>query len=205
MASAAHPPDRPEISYLLRVTSALFLVLTLLSPAGAQVSTASSWEEGASEERARLRFEDGRLAFAEGRNEVALEAFTESYELSHRAELLYNIGLVHDRLRHDREALEAFRGYVEALPGAENRASVEARIRVLEEEIAREDALASAARTSDTAGEEVWESPVFWGILGGVVVAAGVGIGLGVYYTSDPGTGAVDPGPSGVIIMALGR
>lgn len=180
--------------------ASLLFGIALLSPVSAQDASPT----GASEERARLRFEDGRLAFAEGRNEVALEAFTESYELSGRPELLYNIGLVHDRLRHDREALEAFRGYVEALPGAENRASVEARIRVLEEEVAREDALASAARSGGTDdGEEVWESPVFWGILGGVVVAAGVGIGLGVYYTSDPGTAPVEPGPSRVVIMAL--
>lgn len=158
----------------------------------------------AAEERARMRFEDGRLAFAEGRNEIALAAFLESYELSGRPELLYNIGLVHDRLRHDREALEAFRQFLVEVPDTENRVQVESRIRVLEEEVAREEALASAAAAGPAdRGEEVWESPVFWTLLGVGVVAVGVGVGLGVYYSSDPGmTGAV-PGPSGVVIEAL--
>ncbi len=174
------------------------LVLTAILPLPVCAQTPAQDAE------ARALFEAGRVAFVDERFADALGYFQRSYELSQRPELLYNIGLVHDRLRHDREALEAFRGYVEALPGAENRASVEARIRVLEEEVAREDALASAARSGGTDdGEEVWESPVFWGILGGVVVAAGVGIGLGVYYTSDPGTAPVEPGPSRVVIMAL--
>jgi tetratricopeptide (TPR) repeat protein len=184
------------------------LALPALTSAQAVPADEAAVEAGraAAEERARQRFEDGRLAFAEGRNEVALAAFLESYELSGRPELLYNIGLVHDRLRHDREALEAFRQFLVEVPGTENRVQVESRIRVLEEEVAREEALAAAAANPTgpvDGGEEVWQSPIFWTLLGVGVVAVGVGVGLGVYYSSDPGTAPVMPGPSGVVIEAL--
>lgn len=156
------------------------------------------------EAQARQSFEDGRLAFSEGRSEVALQAFQRAYELSGRPELLYNIALVHDRLRHDREALASFQQFLVEVPGTEFRTSVESRIRVLEEEIAREEALATAAGATDSVqGEEVWESPIFWTLLGVVVVGAGVGIGVGVALSQDPGTAPVMPGPSGVVITAL--
>jgi tetratricopeptide (TPR) repeat protein len=156
------------------------------------------------EAEARMHFEDARLAFSEGRNEVALQEFQRAYELSGRPELLYNIALVHDRLRHDREALASFQQFLAEVPGTEYRTSVESRIRVLEEEIAREEALATAAGTADSgSGEEVWESPIFWTLLGVVVVGAGVGIGVGVALSQDPGTAPVVPGPSGVVITAL--
>ncbi len=158
----------------------------------------------AEEAEARQQFDDARLAFAEGRNEVALAAFQRAYELSGHPELLYNIGLVHDRLRNDREALASFEQYLEEVPAAENRVSVESRIRVLRESIEREDALAAAAASSgDRPSEEVWESPVFWTLIGIAVVGAGVGIGVGVALSQDPGTGPVMPGPSGVVIEAL--
>lgn len=177
------------------------------SPAGAEPATTSDADVEAgrarSEEQARMYFDDARLAFSEGRNEVALHAFQRAYELSGRPELLYNIGLVHDRLRNDREALAAFEQFLAEVPGTEVRTSVESRIRVLREEVEREDALARAASTSETGGEEVWESPIFWTVLGVVVVGAGVGIGVGVALSSDPGTAPVMPGPSGVVIEAL--
>lgn len=157
------------------------------------------------EEQARMYFDDARLAFSEGRNEVALHAFQRAYELSGRPELLYNIGLVHDRLRNDREALAAFEQFLVEVPGTEFQTSVESRIRVLREEVEREDALARAASAAETGGggEELWESPIFWTLLGVVVVGAGVGIGVGVALSADPGTAPVVPGPSGVVIEAL--
>ncbi len=81
----------------------------------------------AAEERARTRFDEGRAAFAEGRNEDALAAFEESYALSGRPELLYNIGLVQDRLRHDRDAVASFRQFLAEVPDTPNRATVESR------------------------------------------------------------------------------
>lgn len=197
----------PNLSWVL-----VTLVLALCFSAGVAEGQDASPDEAAieaaraaEEAEARQQFDDARLAFAEGRNEVALAAFQRAYELSGHPELLYNIGLVHDRLRNDREALASFEQYLEEVPAAENRVSVESRIRVLRESIEREDALAASAAAAqvDQPHEEVWESPVFWTLLGVVVVGAGVGIGVGVALAQDPGVGPVMPGPSGVVIEAL--
>jgi hypothetical protein len=88
--------------------------------------------------RARHLFEAGRAAWDEGAFRQAWEDWRESYRLSKRPALLYNIGQAADRLRMDREALEAFRMYLEKNPDAPNRREVETRIRVLEREIERD-------------------------------------------------------------------
>ncbi len=161
------------------------------------------------EAEARASFDAGRVALEQGRPEEALLDFREAYRLSARPELLYNIGLVEDRLRHDRAALDAFRGYLDAVPEATNRASVEDRIHILEEEIARDDALSRALAQTSTpgddrgSGDDLLTSPVLWVIVGVVVVGAGVGIGLGVGLGQDPGTAPATPGPSGVVVSAL--
>lgn len=85
---------------------------------------------------ARARFESGRLAFEAGRYEEALADFERSYELSGRAIILFNIGLVHDRLRRDQAALDAFERYLAEVPAAPNRAEVEARAAVLRAQLA---------------------------------------------------------------------
>ncbi|MGD8860538.1 MAG: tetratricopeptide repeat protein [Myxococcales bacterium] len=89
----------------------------------------------AADRRARELFEKGRDAFEEGEYRDAWDYFHRSYALSRRPRLLYNIGQSADRLRRDREALEAFRLYLKRLPDAENRKQVENRIRALEQQI----------------------------------------------------------------------
>ncbi|AKF11592.1 hypothetical protein DB32_008741 [Sandaracinus amylolyticus] len=158
---------------------------------------ASSSQSSSRDAEARALFEAGRVAFADGRFEDALEYFERSHELSGRPELLYNIGTSSDRLRREREAVSAFEAYLAALPDAPNRREVEGRLRVLREEIAREDeqaaavAAAEAAAAQDAAsapsaapasesaerddggGEDVLTSWWLWTIIG-VVVAGGV-------------------------------
>jgi hypothetical protein len=85
--------------------------------------------------KARDLFEKGRAAWDEGRFREAWEHWHYSYRLSRRPELLYNVGQAADRLRMDREALEAFRLYLEKNPNATNRKEVENRIRILEREV----------------------------------------------------------------------
>jgi len=88
-------------------------------------ATAASTEET----EAHSRFEAGRLAFAAGRYEDALHDFELAYALSHRPELLYNVGQCADRLRMDARALEAFEGYLrEAGDHAQYRTEVEAHV-----------------------------------------------------------------------------
>jgi tetratricopeptide (TPR) repeat protein len=96
-------------------------------------------------------FEAGRAAFTDGRYEDALDYFDRAYALSHRSELLYNIGSANDRLRRDVEALAAFERYVRELPDAPNVREVESRIRVLRQSL--EDASPAAAEAERTQAE----------------------------------------------------
>lgn len=89
------------------------------------------------DEAARLTFESAREAFVAGDYEVALARFRQAYQLSQRPGLLYNIAQTLDRLRRDEETITALQDYLEASPAAPNRAEVEARIRVLEANIAQ--------------------------------------------------------------------
>lgn len=122
---------------LIRLTLAAFLCLALPSASNAQ-------EEPERITRAREAYNEGADAFRDGQFGEALDRFSEAYELSARAELLYNIGTAHDRLGRRGDALSNYRAYLEALPGAHNRGYTEARIAVLEREVAEAAALEEA-------------------------------------------------------------
>jgi len=94
---------------------------------------------GEADRKARSLFEQGRVAYEEGRYRDSWDYFRQAYLLSKRPELLYNVGQSADRLRMDREALEAFRLYLARLPNAHNRREVENRVRALEERIRQEE------------------------------------------------------------------
>ena len=161
-------------------------------------------EEGR-DAQARDLFEQGRVAFTAARFAEALDLFRQAYALSERHALLYNIGQAADRLRLDREALEAFDRYLAEIPDAENRIEVETRIGVLRETLARDAQLrADAARpvqaTGDGPIEEQWW---LWTLVGLGVVGAGVGVaaGLGAFNTTELAPQTVgDIGPGGVIV-----
>ncbi len=155
--------------------------------------------------QARDLFEQGRAAFAASQFAEALHLFRQAYALSERHALLYNIGQAADRLRLDREALEAFDRYLAEIPDAANRVEVETRAVVLRETIARDEQLrAEAARPVETESnlviEEQWW---FWTLIGLGVVGAGVGVaaGLGAFNTTELAPQTVgDIGPGGVIV-----
>jgi hypothetical protein len=108
-----------------------------LPPAGATDDKAKPKQQEA-DRRARELFEQGRAAFSEGQYRDAWENFREAYILSKRPELLYNVGQSADRMRMDRDALAAFKLYLEKLPNAANRREVESRVAYLEDRVARE-------------------------------------------------------------------
>jgi len=154
---------------------------------------------------ARTLFEQGRAAFTASRFAEALDFFRQAYALSQRHALLYNIGQAADRLRRDREALEAFDRYLTEVPDADNRVEVETRMGVLRETIARDEQLrADAARSSQPSGEgPIEEQWWLWTLIGLGVAGAGVGVaaGLGAFNTTElapPTVGVV--GPGGVIV-----
>ncbi|MBK6580146.1 MAG: tetratricopeptide repeat protein [Sandaracinaceae bacterium] len=97
------------------------------------------------EEEARALFIAGRSAFDQGRFEEALSHFKRSYELSGRPELLYNIGTAADRVGRLEEAITAFRSYLEGSPDSPRRPQIEARLEVLDQQLANQRALEQRA------------------------------------------------------------
>jgi tetratricopeptide (TPR) repeat protein len=130
-------PGQGPLATVAALVAACLVAGATATPAEAQGrrrgGAAQRPEASSRDEEARMLFEAGRVAYADGRFEDALDYFQRAHALSGRAALLYNIGSAADKLRRDAVALDAFRGYLEAMPTAENRGEVEARIRVLEQ------------------------------------------------------------------------
>ncbi len=97
----------------------------------------------AQDNRARDAFREATVAYDTGRFEDALRLFQEAYDLSDRTTLLYNIGLVSERLQRDEEAVAAYEEFVRAMPNAPQRENVEGRIQVLRTAIAEREANAA--------------------------------------------------------------
>jgi tetratricopeptide (TPR) repeat protein len=184
------------------------------APAAAQMSPA--------EAEARSVFDAGEVAFTAGHYADALVYFKRSYALSSRAALLFNIGLCHDRLREDDEAIEAYDRYLAEVPLAANRGEVDRRLEALRAARTRRERAASAVQpehvaqaagagavagsTDDTApsderadGPAVYETWWFWTIVGVVVVGGAVGIGVAA-----SGGETMQSGDLGGVVFTLG-
>ena len=153
----------------------------------------------ASEAQARLSFEAGRDAYDRGRFEQALRHFEYAYALSHHPELLFNIARAAEADDERERAIDAYDRYLSALPQADNREFVEARVARLRAPIAapepttqvRGEAAASvpgarqtaalslqhpapsalAQDASQPAARSVWKRAWLWSLVG--VAAAG--------------------------------
>jgi len=90
-----------------------------------------------SDERARALYVEGDRLYAEGRYEEAVAAFRESYELSLRPLLLFNLANAYERIGSHREAAEALSLYLEHAEEAE-RITLQRRIDALRERADRE-------------------------------------------------------------------
>jgi hypothetical protein len=131
-----------------------------------------------SDARARALFEEGRTAFDSGAYAVALERWRASYELSGKAELLYNIGLVHDRLRQNAEAIAAFEAFLSAFPDTPRAPEIQARVRAIRVAMSVETQPRVQPTTASTQWYEHWW---VWGLAGAVVVGgAAVGVAVGM-------------------------
>lgn len=177
---------------LLRL-AALFVLSATPTAMWAPAAVAQVTTSDALDEEARSLFEAGRSAYGDGRFDEALGHFRRSYELSHRPQLLYNIGQCQDRLRHDAEALATFEEFLTALPDAPQRAEVAARLEILRTAVERDRAAEAAVETEPAVTEEPVLAPVIpsepdpapWIVLGvgGAVAVAGA-ILLGVGYAN---------------------
>lgn len=180
---------------------------TAPAPTAAEPPATIEPSESQRDTEARALFEQGRTAFGEARFADALDLFRRAHTLSGRHALLYNIGQSADRLRLDREALEAFERYLAEVPDAENRVEVETRVAVLRETIARDEALRAEAQRAGTA-QPAGDGPIeeqwwLWMLVGLGVAGAGVGIaaGLGAFNTTELAPHTVgDVGPGGIVI-----
>ncbi|MGE0788107.1 MAG: tol-pal system YbgF family protein [Sandaracinaceae bacterium] len=96
------------------------------------VSSSADAQDTSADAEARALFDAGRIAYEQGHFDRALDAFSRSFELSGRREMLYNIGSTYDRLGRTAEAIAYLRRYLDEVPGAENGAFVRSRLEVLE-------------------------------------------------------------------------
>lgn len=217
----------------------LSAVLCLVATAEAQeatTSTPAAAEPELSAEEARARdaearglFQAGRASFDAGRYQSALDYFERAYELSPRAQLLYNIGQAADRMRLDTRTLAAFEKYLEELPEAPNRTEVENRVRALRalkkdksppapEPIVAPEAVTGPSPAGDDptaldaklgAGSQqprddgsILEEWWFWTAVG-VVVAGGITVALVAGSGGDTREGELTKGTDGVVITTL--
>jgi len=140
-------------------------LLVVAAGAGAQAPNEEASPPDDREAEARALFEAARTAYESGHFEDALERFRESYELSGRPGLLFNVGTTAERLRRDEEALAAYEAYLEARPDAPNSANVRARVEILRRNLAED-----GGGPADDPGAT---------IAGGVITGLGL-VGLGV-------------------------
>lgn len=126
------------------VRTLLVLVSVVLSTAlgSVRASAQNAASTSSAEREARSEFEAGRQAYEHGSFDEALTHFERAHALSPRPELLYNIGRAADSEGKLERAIEAYSGYLEALPEAGNRDFVRGRLNKLR---AASDAQASAA------------------------------------------------------------
>src|SRR5260370_20453761 len=85
------------------------------------------------DEDARALYEEGRVAFEQDRAQEAYDRFREAYMISQRPQLLFNMASALTRLDRPHEAAESLRAYLRVVPDDPDRASLEQRIRALEE------------------------------------------------------------------------
>jgi len=191
--------------------SSLFVVALAFAIA----SPAPSHAQGSSVEDsdARALFNLGQAAFDQGRFQAAIDYFQQAYDLSHRPQLLFNIGQAADRLRDDRRALAAFEGFLAQVPESPMHSPTRARVEVLRASIASADAreaealrareAAEAARTTQASSETTGttssaatapndadgggRSPAGWILAGGGAASLAVGatfLALGLHDKS---------------------
>lgn len=158
----------------------------LMAVVWSSLAPSVAFGQGESEERARALFEAGRVAVQEGDYEAAYRYFTDAYESSQRAVLLFNIASAAERIDREDEAVVRYREYLAQVPDAENRAYVEGRIRALEnrhsDEGEPEPSTTSTPPPADAAAPQTAERDASSGgsepVAGYVLIAAGAAVAV---------------------------
>jgi tetratricopeptide (TPR) repeat protein len=187
---------------MLRV--GVVVVAAVLASAGGARS-----DEVGEEEEARRLFEDGRRAYDQREFQRAHDCFEKAYLISHRPELLFNIGSALKELGRPHDAAERLRSYLRVAPKDPDRPEIEQRIlaleeaqRLLDDRVRRatppETRAPAVAPVAIVAQPRVEPAPssrrrtlvIALSTVGAIVVVAGA-VGLGVGLTSSGG----DPFP----------
>ena len=116
-----------RVAFLFLVSPAFVMVV----PIGEALAEPPKDTPAEVDARARAAFEAGRQAYDEGAFAEALRHYEVAYALSSRPGLLFNIGRAADSNGQPERAESAYIAYLEALPSADNRKFVEARLEVL--------------------------------------------------------------------------
>ncbi len=176
--------------------------------------------------QARSHFRLGRELYDQGRFADAAKEFEIAHGLSGRGSLLFNVYLAYRDAQDTENAARALRGYLAAVPDAENRENLVARLAALdanakqaEEDAARQEGEAAEAERARLESEERARAaeqraaqtdalrpsrPVWpWIVVGAGVAATGAGIVLGVLATGDAddlrGQCVADPATDGAV------
>lgn len=103
-------PRLRAISFGIAAAAAISCAVTQVAAQGSEAPRSDG------EREARALFDAGQVAFSEGRYDRAYEHFRETYALSPRPELLYNVALAADRARLDDEAIARYEQFVAERP-----------------------------------------------------------------------------------------
>jgi tetratricopeptide (TPR) repeat protein len=149
--------------------------------------------------RAKELFDNGQQLYDEGRYADAVLAWEQSYRLSGYADLLYNISNAYERDGQYREAIGVLNKY-RAFASAEERATLDRRISVLDEKAKAADAEAARVAqlqqqqtttttpTTTTTTPPVVDPPKKAPVVPIALISAGaVGLGVGGFYGAQAG------------------
>jgi len=132
-------------------------IASLISPASAQESPPTEPAQ-AQLDRARELYDNGKSLFDEANYRDSILAWEESYRLSNRPALLFNIANAHERLGEYSEAIEVLNRY-RAFATEEERESISRRMRNLERLQAEQEEKIAAAQPAP-APQPVQVTPV---------------------------------------------
>ena len=179
---------------------------------GATAATARADET----ESAKAHYVRGTKLYDLGRYQEAAKEYEATYELKDDPALLFNIGQAYRLGKQYPEAIRAYKSFLRRVPESPQRAQIEAHLKVMQEEVDRQEAAtkkppppptetpppAAIATTpppaTTSADKPIWKKWWLWTIVGGVVVAGVVvGVTVGVLASRDsfnPSLGKVGPG-----------
>ncbi len=117
----------------MRTLSFLVLSAALGCLWGSPLGSGTAHAQASDDERARTHFEAGRSYYEQARYDDAAREFQEAFQLSGRAALLLNLSQAYERGLHFDDAIMQLQHYLQLVPDAPDRKTLEGRIQQLQE------------------------------------------------------------------------